>query len=224
MPSSLADDYYALLGVQEGADDEELRRAWRQLALRWHPDRAGDGATATFQKLSVAYAVLSDPIARAAYDRRRRAAEPARASAPRSAAAASPPPRAAQPPARAARPPAPAIMLSRLSGSLASLMACGVARLDEPGFITLVLRKDEAAQGGMATVSLQVELWCPDCAARERPAGCESCGGTRTVRELFSAWLAVPPGVTSGEVLAPSVELPGMVEPVRFRVRLHGME
>jgi hypothetical protein len=41
------------------------------------------------------------------------------------------------------------------------------------------------------------------------------------VRELFSAWLAVPPGVTEGEVLAPSVELPGMVTPVRFRVRIH---
>ena len=215
MPSPLADDYYALLGVHEGADGEELRRAWRQLALRWHPDRAGDSATATFQQLSVAYAVLSDPIARAAYDRRRRAAEPACASEPRSAAATSPPP-------RAARGPAPAVMLSRLTGPLASLIACGVARRDEPGFITLVLREDEAAQGGMATVSLQVDLWCPDCAAQERSAGCARCGGMRTVRELFSAWLAVPPGVTSGEVLAPSVELPGMVAPVRFRVWLHG--
>ena len=113
-------------------------------------------------------------------------------------------------------------MLSRISGPLASLLACGVARLDEPGFITLVLREDEAAQGGMATISLHVELWCPDCATRERSAGCARCGGTRTVEELFSAWLAVPPGVTVGEVLTPSVELPGMVEPVRFRVRLRG--
>jgi hypothetical protein len=215
MPSPLADDYYALLGVHEGADGEELRRAWRQLALRWHPDRAGDVAKATFQRISAAYAVLSDPIARAAYDRRRRPAEPAGTSAPRSAAATSPPP-------RAARRPAPAVMLSRLSGPLASLMACGVARLDEPGFITLMLREDEAAQGGMATVSLHVELWCPDCVAQPRAAGCVRCGGTRTVDELFSAWLAVPPGVTAGEVLTPSVELPGMVEPVRFRVRLHG--
>lgn len=213
MPSSLADDYYALLGVREDADGEELRRAWRQLALQWHPDRAGDGATATFQKLSVAYAVLSDPVARSTYDRRRRAAEPARSSAPRSAAAASPRP-------RAGRPPAPATMLSRLSGSLTSLLACGVAHLDEPGFITLVLSESEAAQGGMATISLHVELWCPACAAQVRSAGCARCGGSRTVEELFSAWLSVPPGVTAGEVLTPSVELPGMVEPVRFRVRI----
>ena len=84
-----------------------------------------------------------------------------------------------------------------------------------------MLRDDEAAQGGMATISLRVELWCPDCAARPRSAGCARCGGTRTVDELFSAWLAVPPGVIAGEVLSPSVELPGMVEPVRFRVRVY---
>lgn len=214
MPPPLADDYYALLEVPAGADGEELSRAWRRLALRWHPDRAGDGATATFQQIAAAYAVLSDPVARAAYDRRRRAAEPAGASAPRPAAAARPPP-------QAARQPAPSVMLSRLSGSLASLIACGVARLDEPGFITLMLREAEAAQGGMVTISMHVDLWCPACAAQPRSAGCARCGGTRTVDELFSAWLAVPPGVTAGEVLAPSVELPGMVEPVRFRVRLY---
>jgi hypothetical protein len=237
MASQLFDDYYALLGVPANADGEQLRKAWRQLVLRWHPDRAGDGATATFQQLSAAYAVLSDPITRIAYDRRRRASgdptppppqggarnggeqraerSEARASAPRAAAAASPP-------ARPARRTAPAVMLSRLSGSLTSLLACGAARLDEPDLITLVLRADEAAQGGMATISMRVELWCPDCAAPERSAGCARCGGRRTVDELFSAWLAVPPGATAGEVLAPSVDLPGMIEPVRFRVRLSG--
>lgn len=213
MPSPPA-DYYALLGVDESVDDEALRKAWRQLALRWHPDRAGEAATAMFQQLSAAYAVLSDPIARAAYDRRRNA-ERASASAPRPAAVTSAPP-------RVARQPAPAVLLSRLSGPLASLLACGVARREEPGFITLMLHEDEAAQGGMATISLRVVLRCPDCAAQERSAGCASCGGMRTVRELYSAWLAVPPSVTSGEVLTPSVELPGMIEPVRFRIRIQG--
>jgi molecular chaperone DnaJ len=234
MPSPLDDDYYALLGVHAGADSKELRRAWRKLALQWHPDRAGEHATATFQKLSTAYAVLSDPLARAAYNRRRRAAEPARASAPRSAAATSTPrspgasgaPRSAAatsaaPPPPPSRPPTPAVMLSRLCGPLATLIGCGVAQRDEPGFITLLLRDDEAAQGGMATISMPVDLWCPDCAGQEVSAECERCGGTRKVRELFSAWLAVPPGVTESEVLAPSVELPGMVAPVRFRVRIH---
>lgn len=220
MPPSIGDDYYALLGVHSGADDEELRKAWRRLALQWHPDRAGDHATARFQQLAEAYAVLSDPISRAAYDRRRRAAEPAaRARGPRSPSAAAP-----SPPPKPERPPTPGVMLSRLCGSLAQLIACGAAQRDEPGFIALVLREDEAAQGGMATISMPVEVWCPDCSGGEGSKGCERCGGKRTVRELFSAWLAVPPGVDEGEVLAPTVELPGMVAPVRFRVRLIRMK
>jgi molecular chaperone DnaJ len=214
MPSLPADDYYELLGVPSGADREELRKAWRQLALQWHPDRAGDAATATFQKLSAAYAVLSDPVARAAYDRRRRLADPAGARAARSAGAKRPEP----PPER---PPVPSIALSRLSGPLTSLIACGVARLEEPGFITLVFSEAEAAQGGIITISMQVDMWCPACAAQERSDGCSQCGGKRMVRELFSAWLSVPPGVMDGEVLVPSVELPEMVTPVRFRVQIY---
>jgi DnaJ-class molecular chaperone len=226
MHSPLGDDYYALLGIHAGADGAELRRAWRQLALRWHPDRAGHAATATFQQLAAAYDVLADPVARAAYDRRRRAADLGRSARP-APATTSPP---ASPPPRPARPPAPGVLLGRVSGPINSLIACGAVRLDddEPGFITLVLHAAEAAQGGMATISMRVELWCPDCAAKDGASQgrsatrCPRCGGTRTVEELFSAWLAVPPGVTTGEVLAPSVELPGMVEPVRFRVRFAG--
>ncbi len=73
----------------------------------------------------------------------------------------------------------------------------------------------------MATIALRVDLRCPDCAAPTSPlpAGCTRCGGNRLVEELFSAWIAVPPGIAEGELLAPSVELPGMVEPVKFRVR-----
>jgi curved DNA-binding protein CbpA len=58
------DDYYQLLGIGPNAAHAELRRAWRRLALRWHPDRAGSSATAIFQKIQAAYAVLSDPISR----------------------------------------------------------------------------------------------------------------------------------------------------------------
>ena len=221
------DDYYALLGVHAGADDEMLRRAWRQLALQYHPDRAGDGSAATFKQLAAAYAVLSDPVARAAYDRRRRpvGAPAARASAATSAATGSP----SQSTTRRS---APAVMLERLSGSIVTLLATGAARYDDdnddqPELITLVLSAAEAAQGGMVTISMRVELWCPNCTpngvAAQPPSGrCSRCGGTGKVEELFSAWLAVPPGVTAGELLVPSAELPGMIEPVRFRVALAG--
>src|SRR5438132_7394383 len=154
------DDYYALLGIDADADAAKLRRAWRRLALRWHPDRAGPGATATFQTISMAYTVLSDPVARAAYDRRR----------------------------------APGVMLSRLTGPLDALLACGVARRAENDIIELFLNAQEAAEGGMASISMRVPVRCPAVDAGET-ASCARCGARRTIDELFSAWLAVPPGV-----------------------------
>ena len=221
MAAPVAEDYYAVLGVGVGVGDAELRRAWRRLAAECHPDRAGVGATARFQRLSAAYTVLSDPVARAAYDRRRGMAATEGAGRRREAAAAT----AATAPAsvrQAGRASAPGVMLSRVTGNLSGLLARGAARFDEPGFITLVLSEREAAQGGMAQISMTVELWCPDCAAQGRSAArCARCGGRGTVDELYSAWLAVRPGATAGEVLVPSAELRGMVEPVRFRVRFN---
>jgi DnaJ-class molecular chaperone len=232
------DDYYALLGVQAGADGEALRVAWRRLAARWHPDRAGTAATARFQQLSAAYTVLSDPIARAAYDRRRgriggaggaaaataaTGAAGANGGAGTTAAAAGAKGSAAATGGRGAA--VPGVMLSRLSGPLMILLTRGAAHLEEEGYVTLVLNEREAAQGGMVMVSMRVEVWCPACGGKERPepaTRCPRCKGERTVQELYSAWLGVPPGVADGAVLTPSAELPGMVEPARFRVRMRG--
>ena len=64
-------DYYEILGVERGAPDDEIKRAYRKLAMEHHPDRNG-GCTdseAKFKELSEAYAILSDPNKRATYDR-----------------------------------------------------------------------------------------------------------------------------------------------------------
>jgi DnaJ-class molecular chaperone len=214
--SSPADDYYALLGITADADGAAVRRAWRRLALRWHPDHAGDAATVTFQRISAAFTVLSDPVARAAYDRRRgisaRSASrsPGAPTAPRPAPAPSPEPRA---PIRRA----PAVMLQRVCGPLTSLLACGIARRTDSGVIDLLLSDEEIAEGGMITISMHVPVRCPSCLG-EATATCARCGTRRTVDELFSAWLAVRPDVAEGTLLTPSADLPGMLRPVSFRV------
>ena len=64
-------DYYEVLGLQKGASDEEIKKAFRKMAMKYHPDRNPDDKEAEqkFKEVNEAYGVLSDPDKKSKYDR-----------------------------------------------------------------------------------------------------------------------------------------------------------
>lgn len=63
-------DYYKVLGIQKGASDDEIKKAYRKQALRYHPDKnKSPGADDQFKEIAEAYDVLSDGKKREIYDR-----------------------------------------------------------------------------------------------------------------------------------------------------------
>ena len=64
-------DFYSVLGVQRSASDDEIKKAYRKLAMQYHPDRNNGSRDAEekFKEITEAYDVLRDPNKRAAYDR-----------------------------------------------------------------------------------------------------------------------------------------------------------
>lgn len=67
----MAEDYYHILGVQKGASEDDLKKAYRKLAMQYHPDKnhGKPEAEKKFKAINEAYDVLKDPQKRAAYDR-----------------------------------------------------------------------------------------------------------------------------------------------------------
>ena len=63
-------DYYKILGILKGASDDDVRKAYRKMALKFHPDKnKSAGAEEKFKEIAEAYEVLSDKRKREIYDK-----------------------------------------------------------------------------------------------------------------------------------------------------------
>jgi molecular chaperone DnaJ len=199
---SASDDPYALLGIERGATAAEVRRSFRRLALRLHPDRAGVGSTEAFQRVARAYALLSNPTARRAHDLATRpvARAPGHDQAGRSALA----------------------VITRLAAPLRTLVERGVARRRADGVVELLLLPEEALAGGHAALGVPLRMPCPTCggvATRDR-VWCARCEFEGHVVDDVTALLAIPAGVRDGVTFTVRFDEAGEAAPLRVCVRV----
>ena len=62
-------DYYSILGVDKYASDDEIKKAYRKMALKYHPDKNNEpGAEERFKEIAESYEVLSDADKKATFD------------------------------------------------------------------------------------------------------------------------------------------------------------
>ena len=199
-------DYYDVLGVAADAGAEEIKRAYRQLARRYHPDISGDDRGAAFLELSRAYEVLSDQARRRSYD--------ASLRYPRGRGDSVAP----LDDEVAIDFPSVANVLDRMRhsffgvGHVASLTA------------EIVLTAREAFAGVTVPLDVPLRLTCPRCGGRGETWAewCVTCGGLGEVLASHEMRVRVPAGVRQGATFRFSVTppaAPATVIEVRVSIR-----
>ncbi len=170
-------DYYEVLGVPRNASQEEIKRAFRRLALKYHPDRnPGDKeAEERFKEINEAYQVLSDPEKRARYDRYGHAGVQGEVHIPQDWAE----------------------LLRFFADLFADVGGWGAQARPTRGRnlnITLTLTFEEAVFGTTKDVVVQREEPCPTCHGTGlppdvRPAVCRTCNGQGVIRQARYTFL-----------------------------------
>ena len=190
-------DYYDVLGVSADAGAEEIKRAYRQLARRYHPDISGDDRGVAFLEVARAYDVLSDPSRRRSYD----------SGLPL--------------PVRGYR--GEWVSVDPLTDEVAidfPSVATVLDRMRHAFFgggpsVTLsaeiVLTPREAFDGVTVPLDVPLRRTCPRCGGRGETWAewCASCRGLGEVSTHHEMQVRVPPGVRSGALFRFSVTPPG---------------
>jgi len=219
-------DYYLVLGVPRNESERGIRSAFRDLARRHHPDRAGPAGTPAFRDVVEAYRVLSDRDARRAHDAGLRALEHGVAPGPLRRRVRRPPPVAEPLASRglfdspaAVRPSAEALLDHILRNFEPSGMRKG--ELAEPLLCDVALSRSEAARGGILPVRIPIRMPCPICHGVGRRDGfaCRACDARGAARSEVVVPLEIPPRVRPGTVLETTLE-PWGIGNVRLHARI----
>ncbi|HJR16503.1 MAG TPA: molecular chaperone DnaJ [Gemmatimonadales bacterium] len=187
-------EYYALLGVSRTASEAEIKKAYRKLAMEYHPDRnSAPEAEARFKEATEAYEILKDPEKRAAYDRYGKAGVGAGGGFGFHHVDLSE---------------ALNIFMRDFGGmgGFESIFGGGRSRSEQRKGqdirVTVRLTLSEVALGVKKTVKIKSLERCTVCQgsgakAGTRPATCSSCGGSgevrRAVRSMFGQFVSVAP-------------------------------
>lgn len=171
-------DYYDVLGVSPGARADEIKRAYRQLARRYHPDISGDDRGTAFLEVARAYEVLRDPGRRRSYDARLIAHGRADWLADEVAIDF----------------PSISSVLDRMRDSF--FAGARDARLSAE----VVLTPHEAFWGTLVPLDVPLQQTCRRCGGRGEvwDEWCGACGGAGEIAAVHAVQLRVPAGVREG--------------------------
>lgn len=227
-------DYYVILGIPRYESPAGVRNAFRDLAIRYHPDRAGPGGTRFFQDILEAYRVLSNEQRRASYDEGLRHAEgveqvrPTRVT-PHKGSGPEPEPLIPNPLV-----PRPISLMKDFEVTqpsweqvfnrfLQNFTQPYVRRSQELDALNLQIRigTEQAARGGILTLTVPVFYPCPRCHGGGDVLGytCYTCSGKGLIEEEEPVHISVPPMIRHGTVF--EVPLRGLgINNLYLRVRI----
>jgi molecular chaperone DnaJ len=191
-------EFYSLLGVSREASESEIKKAYRKLAMEYHPDRNSSAdAEARFKEITEAYEVLRDPHKRAAYDRYGKAGIGGAGAGFHHVDLSE----------------ALNIFMRDFGGmgGFESIFGGRRSRTDERRGqdirVTVRLTLDEVARGAKKTVKLKGPERCTTCEGTGAKPGtktstCGTCGGAgevrRATRSMFGQFISVTPCPTCG--------------------------